>query len=258
MGNNELTKHYLSMQPISGLMPEAAYFDIIKALDAHFQHNWAWDFGNTVFAMDNSVVSATVTVYAPGHIYTGRATCQVKDFANLHLYALVEAAQTFTQKSGVDPNQQPAPPSNNMTPEQIMNAVNGNGGQVDSAAQFYNHKEANGIQADSVPYSGMSDKANHELQQEVGINNAMNPPQPPDNSQNGQQNNNDYNAPKQELGGYSQSQIDRINQFKKQWDIINNEMFSNYVDMWKTGLTKRDLNPQNIEDFLAWTTELGK
>lgn len=252
MGNNELTKHYLSMQPISNLMPEAAYFDIIKALDAHFQHNWTWELESTVFAMDNSMVAATVTLYTPGRIYVGRATCPVKEFANAHLYALVAAAETFTQKSGVNPNQPPvAPPSGNMTSEQIMNAINGNGGQIDSSAQFYNHKDENGVQSDSVPFNEMSDKAHNELQQEMGMGNAMNPPQPP--SQN-----DDYNKPKQELGGYSQSQVDRITQFKKQWDIMNNEMFNNYVDMWKTGLTKRDLNPGNIEDFLAWTTKLGK
>lgn len=257
MGNNELTKHYLSMNPVSNLMPEAAWFDIIKALDTHFQHNWSWELDSTVFAMDNSVVAATVTLYVPGHVCTGRATCQVKEFANAHLYALVEASKTFTQKSGVNPNQPPAAPSGNMTPEQIMNAVNGNGGQVDSTAQFYNHKDANGVQSDSVPYDNISNKADKEIQQETGMANVMNPPQS-DNSQNGQQNNDDYNAPKQEFGGYSQSQIDRINAFKKQWDVMNNEMFTNYVSMWKNGLTKRDLNPGNIEEFLAWTTKLGK
>lgn len=252
MGNNELTRHYLSKGMITELMPEAAYFDIIKALDAHFQHNWTWELDSTVFAMDNSIVAVTVTLYTPGQIYTGRATCQVKEFANAHLYALVEAAKTFTKKSGVNPNQPPAsPPTGNMTPDQIMNAVNGNGGQIDSSAQFYNHKDGNGVQSDSVPFDGISDKAHNEIQQDMGMGNAMNPPQPPNNDE-------EYNKPKQELGGYSQSQIDRINQFKKQWDIMNNEMFTNYVNMWKPGLTKRDLNPTNIEEFLAWTTKLGK
>lgn len=259
MGNNELTKHFLSMQTVSGLMPEVAYFDIVKALNQYTSGNWAWELISETFAMDNSVIAVTVQLYIPGHVFSGRATCPVKEFANAHLYALVDAAIPFTSKSGVNPNQQPqSPPSGNMSADQIMNAINGNGGNIDSSAQFYNHKDANGVQSDSVPFDGMSDKAHQELQNEMGMGNAMNPPQQPDNSNNSQQNNDEYNRPQEKLNGYSQSQIDRIAAFKKKWDVMNNDMFNNYVRMWNKDMTKKDLNPQNIEQFLAWADTLGK
>ena len=260
MGNIELTKHYLAMQPVQGKMPEVAYFDIIQALDSFFNGNWTWELAHQEFAMDNSQVATTVTLYTPAHIYTGRATCPVKEFGAAHLYALLEASKTFIQKSN---NSNPAPqqgqpPVGNMTSEQIMNAINGNNGQIDSSAQFYNHKDEHNVQADSVPFDQMTNNANQQLQQEMGMGNAMNPPQPQTNPQNGQQNNDEYNKPQEKYNGYSQSQIDRIEEFKKQWDVVNNQMFSNYVNMWHNGWNKSNLNPQNIEEFLAWTKQLGK
>lgn len=253
MGNTELTKYYLSKQPIQNKMNEVPYFNIIKALDAHFQGDWTWELINETFAMDASQIGMTVILYVPGHVYSGRAVCPVKEFGLVHLFALVDASQSFTIKSGQNgqPNNNQQQPQN-MTSEQIMNAING--GPVDSAAQFHNAKDQNGQQAQEIPYNQVTDNAHQQMNQEM-FGNQMNPPQPP---QNTQPNNDEYNKPQERLRGYSQSQLDRIDAFKKQWDIMNNEMFSNYVSMWHDGYTKKDLNPQNVEDFLAWTQGLGK
>lgn len=251
MCNTELTKYYLSKSTnLTSKMPETAYFDIIKSLDVYFNHDWTWEFISETFAMNNTKVAATVALYTPGHVYTGRATCDVKEFGNVHLFALVDASRSFMDK----PNSQSSPSSQqtqqntgNMSPEQIMNAING-GGQIDSAAQFYNHKDADGTQSESVPYENISDKAHKEIQEDMGLGNNMNQPQQPS----------DYSQPKENLHGYSQQQLDRIEAFKKKWDVTNNQMFNNYVVMWDKTMTKANLNPQNIDSFLDWTDRLGK
>lgn len=257
MCNTELTKHFLSLQPSSGMMEETAYFNIVGALEKHFNGNWSWELVNETSAMDKSVVSATVTLYVPGRVYTGRATCPVKDFASVHLYALLDACSTFMKKAnGIQTqNQSAGQQTGNMTAEQIMNTVNGTNG-VNNAAQFYNHKDENNVHSGELPFNSMTQNATQEIQQEMGMGNAMNPPQNP--PQNTQPNNDEYNMPNANLGGYSQSQVDRMNEFKKNWDVANNDQFSNYVRMWHPGFTKKDLNPNNIEDFLAWTKRLGK
>ena len=254
--NNELTKFYLSQSSVQvNPMPETAYFDIIKALDKHFNKCWAWTLESETFAMNDTRVSATVHLYVPGHVYTGRATCEVKDFATVHLFALTDACQTFMEKENANPIQQPSPQTNNMTSEQIMNAINGNN-QMNNAAQVYNHKDSNGVQSDTVPYDGVTDQAHKELENE--INGAMNQPTQPNPSQNNAQQNSDYERPKPELNGYSQRQIDDIEKFKQKWDIVNNQMFNNYIQMWNKNFTKANLNPQNIDDFLKFTEKLGK
>lgn len=249
MYTNELTKYYLSKSPITNQkMKETAYFNIIRAIDAYFNGDWTWELISETSAMNNTRVAATVALYVPGHVYTGRAVCDVKEFGVVHLFALVDACQTFMQKdtSGQSNNQQ-TQNTGNMTPEQIMNAINGSE-QVNNSAQFYNHKDEHGVQSESVPYENVSDNAHKELQQEVGIGNNMNSPEQA----------NDYDTPKESLHGYSQHQLDRIEAFKKKWDVVNNEMFNNYVIMWNKSMTKANLNPQNIDGFLDWTENLGK
>ena len=260
MSNTELTKYYMGLQWTTfNKMPEVAYTDIIPALDKHFNGQWTWELADERFAMDNSVVCTTITLYTPGKVYTGRSLCKIKDYASNHLFAILNACETFTAPQATTQAQpQPAPQNQQMTPDQIMNAIQQQNvaqpASVDSAAQFYNYKDQNGMPADSVPFDAITDNCHKQLQQEMGM-----APQQQEMPQQNVDPNADYNAPQAKYKGFSQRQIDGLNKFKKDFDILNDQMFDNYVNTWDKSLTsKKDITPYNADAFLAWAENLGK
>ena len=275
MSNTELTKYYLAMQPNTQIMPETAYFDIIEALQKHFNGQWTWELADEKLIMDGTTVSTTVTLYVPGKVCTGRSLCKIKDYHNNHLFALLDACQTFMEKKtnsfmkGQPQNNESDPNHNTMTADEIIKAIgNPPQEQVNTAAQFYNYKDNNGMPAEGVPFDSMTDNCHQELNQEVGINTPQNntqsqPPMPPqqNNPQMNMNNNQnvDYNAPQARLKGFSQRQVDGINKFKKDYEITNDAMFDSWVNTWKPELTsKKDIIPDNVDEFLKFIDDMGK
>ena len=275
MSNTELTKYYLAMQPNTQIMPETAYFDIIEALQKHFNGQWTWELADEKHIMDGTTVSTTVTLYIPGKVCTGRSLCKIKDYHNNHLFALLDACQTFMEKKtnnfmkGQPQNNESDPNHNTMTADEIIKAMgNPPQEQVNTAAQFYNYKDNNGMPAEGVPFDSMTDNCHQELNQEVGINTPQNntqsqPPMPPqqNNPQMNMNNNQnvDYNAPQARLKGFSQRQVDGINKFKKDYEITNDAMFDSWVNTWKPELTsKKDIIPDNVDEFLKFIDDMGK
>ena len=275
MSNTELTKYYLAMQPNTQIMPETAYFDIIEALQKHFNGQWTWELADEKLIMDGTTVSTTVTLYIPGKVCTGRSLCKIKDYHNNHLFALLDACQTFMEKKtnsfmkGQPQNNESDPNHNTMTADEIMKAMGTPPQeQVNTAAQFYNYKDNNGMPAEGVPFDSMTDNCHQELNQEVGINTPQNniqsqPPMPPqqNNPQMNMNNNQnvDYNAPQARLKGFSQRQVDGINKFKKDYEITNDAMFDSWVNTWKPELTsKKDIIPDNVDEFLKFIDDMGK
>ena len=273
MSNTELTKYYLAMQPNTQIMPETAYFDIIEALQKHFNGQWTWELADERIVMDGTIVSTTVTLYIPGRVCTGRSLCKIKDYHNNHLFALLDACQTFMEKKtnsfmkGQPQNNESDPNHNTMSVDEIMKAMNPPQEQVNTAAQFYNYKDNNGMPAEGVPFDSMTDNCHQELNQEVGIeipqNNTQSQSVPQQNNSqmnmNNNQNNVDYNAPQARLKGFSQKQVDGINKFKKDYEITNDAMFDSWVNTWKPELTsKKDIIPDNVDEFLAWIDDMGK
>ena len=275
MSNTELTKYYLAMQPNTQIMPETAYFDIIEALQKHFNGQWTWELADEKLIMDGTTVSTTVTLYIPGKVCTGRSLCKIKDYHNNHLFALLDACQTFMEKKtnsfmkGQPQNNESDPNHNTMTADEIIKAMdNPPQEQVNTAAQFYNYKDNNGMPAEGVPFDSMTDNCHQELNQEVGINTPQNntrsqPPMPPqqNNPQMNMNNNQnvDYNAPQARLKGFSQRQVDGINKFKKDYEITNDAMFDSWVNTWKPELTsKKDIIPDNVDEFLKFIDDMGK
>lgn len=245
MTNTKLTESYLKQPPaISTPMEEVAYTDIIPALHKYFSTDWAWEVADEKIIEDGTGVNVmtTVTLFTPGRIFTGRSYCKIRDYAVNHLHALVDASKPFTKAGKIQTPQHNNVQTNNqpMSADQIMAMV----GQtpepvVDSAAQFYNYKDEQGRPAEAVPFNSMTQNCTNELQQEMGM--------PVPQSQN--------------VGkhGYTQEQIDRMNKFKRDFDIINDEMFGNYVNTWNKQYTsKKDINPGNIDAFLNWTETLGE
>lgn len=271
MSNTELTKHYLAMQQNTQIMPETAYFDIIDALQKHFNGQWTWELADEKLIMDGTTVSTTVTLYVPGKVCTGRSLCKVKDYHNNHLFALLDACKTFMEKktnsfTKGQPSNNESDPNHNMTPEEIMKAMgNPPQEQVNTAAQFYNYKDTNGMPAEGVPFDSMTENCHNELNQEMGFNTPQNntqsqPIQQQNNPQINMNNNNvDYNAPQARLKGFSQRQVDGINKFKEEYEIVNDEMFGSWVNTWNPNLTsKKDIIPDNVDAFLEWVDKMGK
>lgn len=256
MSNTELTKFYMELQQNNNKMPEAVYADIIPALNKHFNGQWTWELADERFYADNSCVCTTVTVYVPGRVHTGRSFCKIKDYASNHLFAILDACKSFISatNNSVQQNTQPNLISQQMTADQIMNAVQQqtvSQPAVDNTTQFYNYKGPDGISANGVPFDAITNNCHQELQQGF-----MNPPVEPKQESS---NNADYNAPQERLKGFSQCQIDKLNQFKKDFDILNDEMFSNYVRTWNKELTsKKDITPANVDSFLQWIDDMGK
>lgn len=259
MSNTELCRHYLNLTPVTEMMNEVSFFDIITALDKHFNRQWTWEVADEILIMDGSMVSTTVTVYIPGRVLTGRSLCKIKDYNESHLRAIVDACNTFTIKNMSVTN----PVTNNtvnqqMTPEQIMTAIGGQNPAnqpVNTVPQFDNYKDAQGIPNQGVPFDQMTDNCHQEIQQSMGMTTpAMNPPQQPQqNSDVG------YDTPNPKLKGFTQHQIDRMNKIKQELEIVNDQMFDNYVQTWNPSLSRKaDIIPSNVESFLAWAEDLVK
>lgn len=263
MSNIELTKHYLGQQMTTSQMPETAYFNIQKALDEHFGKNWTWELAGETIVEDGSGVNVmtTVTLYTPGHIYTGRSYCKVREYHENHLHALLDACKPFMMVGNAvqQPTQTNQASSQQMSVDQISAML----GQqqapqsqsIDTAAQFYNYKDEQGRPADEVPFDKVTDNCTNELFYGAPSQPQQQPPQPP-------QQNMAQAQPQQQTGlinGYTQEQIDRMNKFKKDFDITDDVMFGNYVNTWDKRFTsKKDINPGNIDAFLAWVDTLGE
>ena len=142
-----------------------------------------------------------------------------------------------------------------MTPDQIMNAIN----QQTNNIPQPNYQGQNGAMPNNNQVGTMTDTYQPNLQQNANMSSPV-PPQPMNNQYQPQQNMNiDYDAPQDRYKGFSQRQIDRLNQFKKDFDIINDDMFGNYVNTWdKTLFSKQDIIPANVDGFLNWVENLGK
>lgn len=287
--NSELTKYYLSLAKHKDMvkMPETSYFDIIKALEEYTNGSWAWEITDERFILDGTRVSTTVALYIPGRVCTGRSLCKASDYHNNHLFALLDACQVFMEKKKGTLPVKGQPPLNepnenngytdnnnnstnnnivnhNMTPDEIMQAINNPNGQqppkepVETAAQFNNYKDENGMPADAVPMNQMTDNCMKEVAQEF---NGMNPPEevPSHEQESSPQKVSDYDTPNPKLRGFSQRQVDDMRKFKKDYDIVNDDMFASWVNAWNPSLTsKNDIVPDNVDEFIAWIRKLEK
>lgn len=254
MSNLELTKHYLNLQTKANTnpMPTVRPTDIVPTLNKHFGGQWTWELADEKLMFDDTVLCTTVTVYVPGRVLTGRSVIKgYNEFSVNHLNAIANACQilmdTEVQSSSQTTTPVEAQPTMQMTPDQIMNAL----GQTPAVIMPQQPEALNQpvpTMADEVPF----DTAVDTIQQ--GMAQMQQPtPQPM------QQPIGDYDAPQARLKGFSQRQIDRLNKFKVDFDIMNDDMFGNFVNTWdKTLTSKNDIVPSNANAFLDWAENLGK
>lgn len=252
--------------------------DIIQALDRHFSGQWAWEISDErLYDSGKTRVMTTVAVYVPGRVLTGRAFTDLDGYHENHLSAIFNACQSImeaqqgsnaTGQTAPAPAPQPEPQQTQsaapmqMTPEQIMAMANGtqstptpeqpkqqDNGMINTREEFYNYTE-NGQPVDAVPFDKISDQCHKELEDELFAQ-RMNPPVDPNAQQVPQAGNN--------AKGFTQEQIQRVNQFKKDFDILDDAMFANFVNSWNSNYhSKKDLTPENVDAFLDWASNLGE
>ena len=252
MSNPELCKYYLNLTPTTAMMEEVSFFDIITALDKHFNKQWTWELADERFAKDNSVVCTTVTVYIPGRILTGRSLCKIQDYHEVHLRAILNACSTFiTKKMTVTNNETKQQEVKQMTPEEIMNMVQGQQPStlpVNSASQFYNYEDNQGLPNQGVPFDQITENCHQELTNQIDSSTNQSTPDSIG-----------YDEPNPKLRGFTQHQIDRLNKLKQDLGISSDHMFGNYVHTWNATLSKKsDITPDNVEAFLDWAEIIAK
>ena len=239
MANTELCKYYMGLQTNFNKITNAVYTDIIKILDNHFNYNWTWEVADEKLVMDNSMICTTVTVYIPGRVLTGRSLCKIRDYNDNHLKAIFNAVSFI-----IDGNSNTQTPNTNnvnnntssqMTPEQIMSAINS-------------------------PQQQSVNNTNNQMPNSTSLNNEVSyyelPPSAPNQTEETPE---DYDVPQSIYNGFTKHQIDRLNQFKKDMGIINDEMFGKWVNTWDAKYEyKSDITPQNVESFLSFVENMGK
>lgn len=235
--NIELTKFFLNdnTQISTGLIPDFTYTDVIAKLNDKFNTHWAWEVDDERTVQDSSgtCIMTTVTLYTPKKILTGRSYCKVSQYGDNHLRALYNACLSFIDKSTSGQNRTPANDTGmqpqNMTADQIAAATSNNGNFVNNQSDFYNYVDNNGKAGDSVPFDAMSNNAVNET--------SIQPQQPKPTK-------------------FTDEQINAVNEFKRKAEITNQQMFDNWVDRWHKGWVKKNLTPDNINDFLTFANGL--
>ena len=246
--NEELVRHFQSVAPVDGLMPDVEFMKIQQALNSHFNGMWTWELvAETTITIANATnVMTTVALYVPGRVYTGRSLCKATDYAYNHLRALYDASLAFIDKSNSGVN--PAPhndtgmQSQNMSVDQIAALMAGNGTFVNNKADMTNYPNQDGTPADRVSFDAISDNGHAETELKPE------PPQEQPQEQSPQHNNN----------GWTEQMITDINEFKATYKIQNDEQFNRWVSMWHPGWTKKNLTPDNIYNFINDTNNMGK
>lgn len=258
MSNPELAKFYLGLPIAQGKMTTPTADTLFNCLEEYSKGQWTWEVTNEFLVMDNTTVCTNVVLYVPGRVLSGRSTCAVKDVATNHIRALMDAAKLITSNATQHTTAPQTPPQTvnyNMTADQIQNALNANM-QQPSAPQAAPQQP----QDDGLPfYMGPTDpqappdvKAQYAAQQ--GAQQApQTPPPPPGGSQYPP----DYDVPQERYKGFSQHQMDRMADFKRRAEVVDDEALRNYIHMWNPNYcSKVHLTPQNVDEFFDWYDRL--
>lgn len=268
MNNPELCRYYMQQENTVKIIPNVPGKNIIDILDEAFDKNWTWELTDERFYADGQSVSTTVTVYLPGRVLTGRAMCKLKDYLDNHERAIDNAC--FRLMGTMQPYQSVSPllesemaKTQNMTAEQIMaslshtaslNPVNSDTQPINSSSSEVGIPEVsqNTINPETAQMPA-TPPAQLKTQESIPTTQTNTSATPPVDGVYGP------DDPQPRYKGFSQSQVDKLNQFKADFDILNDDMFANYVKTWDKALkSKGDITPSNVNAFLAWVDSLGK
>lgn len=270
MANSQLCKYYLEQGNANIVLPRSSSDEILEVLDRYFHNNWTWEISDEKLFADGLNVSTTVTVYFPGRVLTGRSFCKIQDYPKNHLKAIHEACQCITDKrvNTEDKKVDTVKTKEQNTINQKQDSINDilahssniqmadtsslidSMGMVEVANDCPLYDSAAGETPETIP---PTIKIPAEMAEEINKNSTP-------TSISNQSENPGYEEPQEKYKGFSQKQMDDINQFKVDFDVSNDEMFINYIKTWSNNqkTKKSDLTPQNIDSFIKWVKELGK
>lgn len=206
--------------------------------------------------IDNVQSVIEVNVYLPGNILRGRYVYKTEAATTAHLHAISNALKLIirTNEKGntiqelkeapvvleqpmVDSVTKAGPiQSESLSQDEIMNLVQQNAVvsekfRITTMEQFNNDKRS------EIPF----DEVDLDISQLDSLI-----PSKSTQSQKGNL-------------GFTQEQIQGINDFKQKFNIMTDDVLNNYINAWDNKYTKKsDLTPENINSFLDWTLSLGK
>ena len=202
--------------------------------------------------VDNQQFVIEVRVYLPGHILYGRHIYKAENANDAHLYAINNAIKTivpaYENIKPVKPEQsQPAPvmqqsPSTNtpLSQEEILNMIQ----QENPNTKITTVEQLNNDSREEIPFNEIDLDLNELDNLLTGKTQSIQP------------------QPQQQQSvshGFTQSQINAINEFKQKMNITNDALLGNYINSWDNKLSrKEDLTPANIDSFIQWTQSVGK
>ena len=185
--------------------------------------------------LDNIQSVIEVRVYLPGHILYGRHVYKTADASDAHLYAITNAIQIIVPNKQIEQSIQPTVSTQQSQPlsqEEILNMVQENS-KITTAEQFEKDPR------EEIPFDEVDMDLN-ELDKLLSGNAASKV----------------YGTEQQPLQpqqqqvvshGFTQNQINAINEFKQRLNITNDTMLGNYINSWDNKLSKKeDFSIQNI------------
>lgn len=212
--------------------------------------------------IDNIQSVIEVKVYLPSNILYGRHVYKTADASDAHLYAISEAIKLivpeYEQQKPVEPIlekpslenleslkplQQPSPTNKPLSQEEILNMMvqeqNATNDKITTAEQYMADTR------EEIPFDDI------ELSSEDLDRILLGKPSEQPKQQPAQQSVVSH--------GFTQNQINAMNEFKQRMNITNDALLGNYINSWDNKLSrKEDLTPANIDAFIEWTKSVGK
>lgn len=202
--------------------------------------------------IDNIQSVIEVRVYLPSNVLYGRHVYKTADASDAHLYAISEAIklivvedkkekptnidlektkkiETLMSQPTLKPIEQP------VTQEEILAMIQQNDNTKITTAEQYNSDVREQIPFDDIELEP------EELDKVLFGKTYTPSPQPVVSH------------------GFTQAQINAMNEFKQKMSITNDSLLCSYINSWNNKLSKKeDLTPENIDAFIEWTKALGK
>lgn len=207
--------------------------------------------------IDNQQSVIEVRVYLPGNILYGRFVYKTVDASDAHLYAINNAIKTIvltkkdteqSTKQLEQTNSSPMQTEQNTIPlsqEEILDMVQQqNNSKITTAEQFEKDPR------EELPFEDLDMDLN-ELDKLLSGTTSSNKVY--ETNKTTQQQSQPVSH------GFTQEQINAINDFKQRLNITNDTMLGNYINSWNNKFSKKeDLTPANIDSFIEWTHNVGK
>lgn len=211
--------------------------------------------------IDNQQSVIEVRVYLPSHILYGRHVYKTADASDAHLYAINNAIKTIVpvQEEDIKPVEQEQ--------EQFQSPTRPVFNQTQTATPLSQKEILNMVQAQQQNTTiTTAEQMNEDTREEIPFDDVEMDINELNNLLSGTTLKSYDTQPVQQQEqqpvvshGFTQQQINAINEFKQKLGITSDAILGNYINSWDNKLSrKEDLTPANIDSFIQWTQTVGK